>query len=114
MFTWVEINNATSSFSESNKIGTGSNGTVDEGYLKHFDVAMKQPHSNDSTSTKHINQEIEVLSRIHHPHLLMLLGACPDSGCLVYECRENGSLADPLQCINGTPAIPWFHLFCMA
>jgi hypothetical protein len=58
MFTWVEINNATSSFSESNKIGTGSNGTVDEGYLKHFDVAMKQPHSNDSTSTKHINQEV--------------------------------------------------------
>ncbi|XP_051183935.1 U-box domain-containing protein 52 [Lolium perenne] len=113
-FSWEEIDNATSSFSESRKIGTGSNGTVYKGYLNHLDVAIKVLHSNDRTSTKHFNQELEVLSRIRHPHLLMLLGAYPDRGCLVYEYMENGSLADRLQRINGTPPIPWFHRFRIA
>ncbi|KAM0853262.1 hypothetical protein ACQ4PT_051205 [Festuca glaucescens] len=58
--------------------------------------------------------QLEVLSRIRHPHLLMLLGAYPDRGCLVYEYMENGSLADRLQRINGTPPIPWFHRFRIA
>uniref|UniRef100_A0ACD5ZGV9 Uncharacterized protein n=1 Tax=Avena sativa TaxID=4498 RepID=A0ACD5ZGV9_AVESA len=113
-FTWEEIDNATSSFSESREIGTGSNGTVYKGYLNQSDVAIKVLHSNDSTSTKHFNQELEVLSRIRHPHLVMLLGACPDRGCLVYEYMENGSLADRLQRLNGTPPIPWFHRFRIA
>jgi serine/threonine protein kinase len=41
-------------------------------------------------------------------------GACPDRGCLVYEDMENGSLAGRLQCITGTPPIPWFHRFHIA
>jgi hypothetical protein len=57
-FTWEEIDNATSSFSESRKIGTGSNGTVYKGYLNHLDVAIKVLHSTDSTSVKHFNQEV--------------------------------------------------------
>ncbi|XP_051225291.1 U-box domain-containing protein 35 isoform X2 [Lolium perenne] len=113
-FTWEEIDNATSSFSESRKIGTGSNGTVYRGHLNDLEVAIKVLHSNDKTSTKHFNQELEVLSRIRHPHLLMLLGACPDRGCLVYEYMENGSLADRLQRINDTPPIAWFHRFRIA
>ncbi|CAM0871299.1 unnamed protein product [Alopecurus aequalis] len=113
-FTWEEIDNATSSFSESRKIGTGSNGTVYKGYLNHLDVAIKVLHSNDSTSTKHFNQELEVLGRIRHPNLLMLLGACPDRGCLVYEYMENGSLADRLQRLNDTLPIAWFHRFRIA
>ncbi|KAM3316851.1 hypothetical protein ACQJBY_034800 [Aegilops geniculata] len=113
-FTWEEIDSATASFSESLKIGTGSNGTVYKGHLNHLDVAIKVLHSNDSTSTKHFNQELEVLSKIRHPHLLMLLGACPDKGCLVYEYMENGSLADRLQRRKGTPAIPWVDRFRIA
>jgi serine/threonine protein kinase len=58
--------------------------------------------------------QLEVLSRIRHPHLLMLLGACPDRGCLVYEYMENGSLAERLQRLNGTPPVPWFHRFRIA
>uniref|UniRef100_R7W1G8 RING-type E3 ubiquitin transferase n=1 Tax=Aegilops tauschii TaxID=37682 RepID=R7W1G8_AEGTA len=58
--------------------------------------------------------KLEVLSKIRHPHLLMLLGACPDRGCLVYEYMENGSLADRLQRRKGTPPIPWFDRFRIA
>ncbi|KAF7076916.1 hypothetical protein CFC21_081517 [Triticum aestivum] len=112
MFTWEEIDNATASFSL--KIGTGSNGTVYKGHLNHLDVAIKVLHSDDKSSTRHFNQELEVLSKIRHPHLLMLLGACPDRGCLVYEYMENGSLADRLQRRKGTPPIPWFDRFRIA
>jgi serine/threonine protein kinase len=58
--------------------------------------------------------QLELLSRIRHTHMLMLLGACPDRGCLVYEYMENRILADHLQRINDTPPIPWFHCFRIA
>ncbi|KAD7477031.1 hypothetical protein E3N88_00167 [Mikania micrantha] len=29
-----------------------------------------------------------------HPHIVQLLGACPEKGCLIYEYMENGSLHD--------------------
>ncbi|KAF0932786.1 hypothetical protein E2562_012122 [Oryza meyeriana var. granulata] len=106
-FTWEEIDSATSSFADYLKIGTGANGTVYKGYLNHSAVAIKVLHSNDNSSNKHFRQELEVLGKIRHPHLLMLLGACPERGCLVYEYMENGSLEDRLRCKNGTPPLPW-------
>lgn len=53
--------------------------------------------------------QLEILSKIHHPHLLILLGACPDHGCLVYEFMENGSLEDRLLRKNNSPPLPWFE-----
>ncbi|KAI7980523.1 U-box domain-containing protein 35 [Camellia lanceoleosa] len=55
--------------------------------------------------------KLEILSRIRHPHLLILLGACPDYGSLVYEYMENGSLEDRLLRKNNTPPIPWFERY---
>lgn len=54
------------------------------------------------------------MSTIRHPHLLILLGACPDHGCLVYEYMENGSLEDRLFRKNNTPPIPWFQRYRIA
>uniref|UniRef100_A0A0E0K7H8 RING-type E3 ubiquitin transferase n=1 Tax=Oryza punctata TaxID=4537 RepID=A0A0E0K7H8_ORYPU len=114
-FTWEEIDNATSSFADNLKIGSGANGTVYKGYLSHSAVAIKVLHSDDNSSNKHFRQEssinvilqLEVLGKIHHPHLVMLLGACLERGCLVYEYMENGSLEDRLRCKNGTPPLLW-------
>lgn len=39
--------------------------------------------------------------------MIILLGVCPEYGCLVYEYMENGSLQDRLLCRNRTPPIPW-------
>lgn len=43
--------------------------------------------------------------------MLLLLGACPEQGCLVYEYMENGSLEDRLLQNNDKPPIPWYERF---
>lgn len=114
IFTWEEIVSATSSFSESLRMGMGAYGTVYKCSLHHTNVAIKVLHSKESQNSKQCDQELEVLSKIHHPHVLLLIGACPDRGCLIYEYMENGSLEDRLLQKNGTPPIPWFDRFRIA
>ncbi|XP_062200268.1 U-box domain-containing protein 52-like isoform X2 [Phragmites australis] len=109
IFTWEEMESATSSFSEALKIGSGSNGTVYKGNIYQTTVAIKVLNSDDSHITKHFKQELEILGKIRHRHLLLLLGACLDRACLVYEYMENGSLEDRLQCKGGTAPLPWYH-----
>lgn len=113
-FSWEEIIAATSSFSEDLKIGLGGYGTVYKGSFHHTTAAVKVLHSKESRKTKQFHQELEILSQIHHPHLLLLIGACIDHGCLVYEYMENGSLEDRLMQKNGTPPIPWFDRYRIA
>ncbi|KAJ4706603.1 Protein kinase domain [Melia azedarach] len=112
--TWEEIVSATSSFSEDLRIGIGAYGSVYKCTLHHTIAAVKVLQSKGNHKTKQFLQELEVLSKIRHPHLLLLLGACPDHGCLVYEYMENGSLADRLYQKNNTPPIPWFDRFRIA
>lgn len=59
-------------------------------------------------------KQVEVLSRIRHPQMVLLLGACPEYGCLVYEYMENGSLEDRLFCKGNTPPLPWTTRFRIA
>lgn len=113
-FTWEEILSATSSFSEDLKIGKGAYGSVYKCSLHHTTAAVKVLHSKESHKTNQLQQELKILSEIRHPHLLLLLGACLDHGCLVFEYMENGSLEDRLLRKNGTPPIPWFERFRIA
>ncbi|KAK0596582.1 hypothetical protein LWI29_017022 [Acer saccharum] len=46
--------------------------------------------------------------------MVLLLGACPEYGCLVYEYMENGSLEDRLFRKDDTPTIPWRTRFKIA
>ncbi|KAG2550524.1 hypothetical protein PVAP13_9KG334400 [Panicum virgatum] len=114
MFTWEEMESATSSFSEALKIGSGANGTVYKGKIHQTTVAIKLLKPDDSRVTKHFKQELEVLSKTRHRHLLLLLGACLDRACLVCEYMENGSLEDRLQCKGGTSPLPWYYRFRIA
>ncbi|KAI8006525.1 U-box domain-containing protein 35 [Camellia lanceoleosa] len=113
-FEWEEIVSATSSFSDDLRIGMGAYGTVYKCSLHHTAAAVKVLHSKEAHRNKQFQQELEILSRIRHPHLLILLGACPDYGSLVYEYMENGSLEDRLLRKNNTPPIPWFERYRIA
>lgn len=107
-FTWEEIKSATLSFAEDLRVGMGAYGTVYKCSLGHTTAAVKVLHVMDACRSKQFQQELEILSKIRHPHLLILLGACPDHGCLVYEFMENGSLEDRLLRKNNSLPIPWF------
>lgn len=58
--------------------------------------------------------QVEVLSCIRHPNMVLLLGACPEYGCLVYEHMANGSLDDCLFCRGNTHPLPWQLRFKIA
>lgn len=46
--------------------------------------------------------------------MVLLLGACPEDGCLVYEFMEKGNLEDHIFRRNGRASLPWFVRFRIA
>lgn len=58
--------------------------------------------------------QIEVLSCIRHPNMVLLLGACPEYGIIVYEYMANGSLDDRLFRRGNTPPLSWEQRFRIA
>ncbi|XP_042507598.1 U-box domain-containing protein 52-like isoform X2 [Macadamia integrifolia] len=113
-YTIDEIEAATNSFTESLKIGEGGYGPVYKGLLDHTPVAIKVLRPDAHHGKQQFQQEVEVLSSIRHPNMVLLLGACPEFGCLVYEYMENGSLEDKLLRRDNTPTIPWKIRFRIA
>ncbi|KAI9102966.1 hypothetical protein K1719_023405 [Acacia pycnantha] len=109
-----EIEVATNHFDNSLKIGEGGYGPVFRGKLDHTIVAIKVLRPDIASGEKQFFQEVEVLSTIRHPNMVLLLGACPEYGCLVYEYLENGSLDDRLFRKDNTPPIPWKLRFQIA
>ncbi|KAF8696709.1 hypothetical protein HU200_036335 [Digitaria exilis] len=109
-----EIETATERFSDELKIGEGGYGPVYRASLDHTPVAIKVLRPDAHQGRKQFQQEVEVLSCIRHPNMVLLLGACSEYGCLVYEYMENGSLEDRLFQRGGTAPIPWPHRFRIA
>ncbi|MED6164004.1 hypothetical protein PIB30_085363 [Stylosanthes scabra] len=93
-YTIQEIEAATESFSESRKIGEGGYGPVYKCYLDHTPVAVKVLRQDSAQGKSQFQQEIDILSCIRHPNMVLLVGACPEHGMLIYEYMANGSLED--------------------
>uniref|UniRef100_F6GYK8 RING-type E3 ubiquitin transferase n=1 Tax=Vitis vinifera TaxID=29760 RepID=F6GYK8_VITVI len=106
-YTIEEIEEATEFFSESRKIGEGGYGRVYKCYLDHTPVAVKVLRPDASQGRSQFQKEVEILSCIRHPNMVLLLGACPEYGCLVYECMAKGSLDDRLFQLGNTPPLSW-------
>ncbi|EXC12822.1 U-box domain-containing protein 35 [Morus notabilis] len=106
-YTIEEIEMATEDFSESRKIGEGGYGPVYRCELGHTPVAIKVLRPDAAQGRSQFQQEVEVLSCIRHPNMVLLLGACPEFGCLVYEYMAHGSLEDRLFRRGNTPVLPW-------
>ncbi|XP_049368407.1 U-box domain-containing protein 35-like [Solanum verrucosum] len=113
-YTIEEIEITTKSFSNSEKIGEGGYGPVYKGRLDHTPVAIKVLRSDAAQGMQQFKQEVQVLGLMRHPNMVLLLGACPEYGCLVYEFMNNGSLEDRLFRKGNTPPIPWEIRFKIA
>ncbi|VVB17134.1 unnamed protein product [Arabis nemorensis] len=113
-YTIEEIEEATEMFGNHRKIGEGGYGPVYQGQLDHTPVAIKVLRPDAAQGKKQFQQEVEVLCSIRHPHMVLLLGACPEYGCLVYEFMENGSLEDRLFRRGNSPPLSWRKRFEIA
>ncbi|KAI4355479.1 hypothetical protein L6164_004249 [Bauhinia variegata] len=109
-----EIEVATHYFDNAQNIGEGGYGPVYRGVLDHTAVAIKVVRPDLAHGERQFQQEVEVLSTIRHPYMVLLLGACPEYGCLVYEYLENGSLEDRLYQKDNTPPLSWQTRFRIA
>ncbi|WOH08947.1 hypothetical protein DCAR_0728398 [Daucus carota subsp. sativus] len=113
-YTRDQIEVATDFFSVTKVIGVGSYGKVYKCKLDHTPVAIKVLTPDASDRRYEFLTEIEVLSQLRHPHIVLLLGACPEIGCLVYEYMENGSLDDHIVCRNSNQSLSWVIRFRLA
>ncbi|KAF7132687.1 hypothetical protein RHSIM_Rhsim09G0177200 [Rhododendron simsii] len=109
-FSFSDLSVATNNFSMENKLGAGSYGVVYKGKLwDGREVAIKRGETGAKTKKfqeKEIafESEIAFLSRLHHKHLVQLVGYCEerDERLLVYEFMKNGALYDHLHSPNNT------------
>ncbi|CAL9104929.1 unnamed protein product [Musa textilis] len=106
-----EIEVATDNFSEAKKIGEGGCGYVYKCNLDQTPVAVKVLRQDARDKEAEFLREVKILSQIHHPNLVLLLGVSLESGCLVYEYMENGSLEDHLFNRDGKRPLPWIIRF---
>ncbi|KAF8118979.1 hypothetical protein N665_0001s0037 [Sinapis alba] len=113
-YTIEEIEEATENFSITNKIGEGGYGPVYKGTLDYTKVAIKVLRPDATQGRSQFQQEVEVLTSIRHPNLVLLLGACSEYGCLVYEYLENGSIEDCLLKRGNSPVLSWQLRFRIA
>ncbi|XP_076904525.1 U-box domain-containing protein 33-like [Bidens hawaiensis] len=106
-FSFSEIKDATRNFDPSLKIGEGGYGSIFRGFILHTQVAIKMLHLHSLQGPTEFQLEINILSKLRHPYLLTLIGACPDAWIIVYEYLTGGSLKDRLNCKDNSPPLSW-------
>ncbi|KAJ0989265.1 hypothetical protein J5N97_007621 [Dioscorea zingiberensis] len=94
-FTYEELAMATDGFSDANLLGQGGFGYVHRGMLPNGkEVAIKQLKSGSGQGEREFQAEVEIISRVHHRHLVSLVGYCISGGqrLLVYDFVPNNTL----------------------
>ncbi|MED6198534.1 hypothetical protein PIB30_067306 [Stylosanthes scabra] len=94
-FSYEELIKATDGFSTENLLGEGGFGSVYKGYLPDGrEIAVKQLKIGGGQGEKEFKAEVEIISRIHHRHLVSLVGYCIQDTrrLLVYDYVPNNTL----------------------
>ncbi|KAM5581026.1 hypothetical protein ABKV19_010304 [Rosa sericea] len=94
-FTYEELIQATNGFSKQNLLGEGGFGCVYKGILEDGrEVAVKQLKIGGGQGEREFRAEVEIISRVHHRHLVSLVGYCisEHQRLLVYDFVPNDTL----------------------
>ncbi|XP_057765665.1 proline-rich receptor-like protein kinase PERK9 [Salvia miltiorrhiza] len=108
-FTYEELANASNRFSAQNLLGQGGFGSVYKGTLADGrEVAIKQLRNGGGQGEREFRSEVEIISRIHHRHLVSLVGYCisGERRLLVLDYLPNNTLYFHLHA-EGQPVLDW-------
>ncbi|XP_042454509.1 proline-rich receptor-like protein kinase PERK9 isoform X2 [Zingiber officinale] len=104
-----ETTSRTNSLSETPR-AEGGFGSVYKGCLPDGrEVAVKQLKIESRQGDREFKSEVEIISRVHHRHLVSLVGYCIsyDQRLLVYDFVPNGTLESHLHGKNTRPVMDW-------
>ncbi|URD86892.1 STYKc, partial [Musa troglodytarum] len=98
-FSYEELYEITNGLSPQNILGEGGFGCVYKGCLSDGrEVAVKQLKVGSGQGEREFKAEVEIISRVHHRHLVSLVGYCISDNhrLLVYDYVPNGTLESHL------------------
>ncbi|KAK6804920.1 hypothetical protein RDI58_002704 [Solanum bulbocastanum] len=112
VFTFKQLEMSTDKFSEANVIGNGGYGVVYRGVLIDGTVAaIKVLQREGKQWERSFRLEVDLLSRLHSPYLVELLGYCADQHhrLLIFDYMPNGSLQQHLHSAHkqSTNSLNW-------
>ncbi|KAL6521502.1 hypothetical protein OROGR_018071 [Orobanche gracilis] len=108
-FSYDDLAVATGGFSQANLLGQGGFGYVHKGILSNKrEVAVKSLKTGSGQGEREFQAEVEIISRVHHRHLVSLVGYCiaNEQRLLVYEFVPNKTLEFHLHG-KGQPVMDW-------
>ncbi|XP_010415725.1 PREDICTED: proline-rich receptor-like protein kinase PERK13 [Camelina sativa] len=108
-FTYEELMDITEGFAKQNILGEGGFGCVYKGKLNDGKlVAVKQLKVGSGQGDREFKAEVEIISRVHHRHLVSLVGYCISDSerLLIYEYVPNQTLEHHLHG-KGRPVLEW-------
>ncbi|XP_024006200.1 probable LRR receptor-like serine/threonine-protein kinase At1g51860 isoform X2 [Eutrema salsugineum] len=105
--TYPEVLKMTNNFER--VLGKGGFGTVYHGNLDGTQVAVKMLSHSSAQGYKEFKAEVELLLRVHHRHLVGLVGYCDDGDnlALIYEYMANGDLRENMSGKRGGNVLTW-------
>ncbi|XP_074271910.1 proline-rich receptor-like protein kinase PERK15 [Silene latifolia] len=109
VFSYEELVIATNGFSKGNIVGEGGFGFVHKGILPNGkEIAVKSLKCDSRQGEREFQAEVQTVSRIHHRHLVSLVGYCSTGSqrLLVYELVRNKTLLFHLHG-EGNPPLDW-------
>ncbi|XP_068653294.1 receptor-like serine/threonine-protein kinase NCRK [Aristolochia californica] len=114
-FSYCELEKATNKFSNDYLVGFGGSSNVYRGQLRDGRaVAVKRLKMQGGPDAEfEFLTEIELLSRLHHCHIVPIIGYCSESQgkhferLLVFEYMSNGNLRDCLDGLQGKQPLEW-------
>ncbi|CAB4314584.1 unnamed protein product [Prunus armeniaca] len=95
--SFAEVQRATNNFDNEKLLGEVGFENVYRGtLLDGRKVAVKRAKKGSGQDLREFHTEIKILSKIHHRHLVSLIGYCDEKSkmIIVYEFMENGTLSD--------------------